>query len=233
MGFADMLVKLRIPYNSQEGVALGETVIKFIKKEADAASEKLADERGVFPNWEKSIYNKKSEYFKGKHIKLRNATRLSIAPTGSISMIADCSAGIEPLFALSYMKRVMGGKEFFYVDQNFKDALDEKGLKSDDIVEDVLNQASIQHIEKLPKDIRRVFVVAHDINPEWHVKMQAAFQKHVDNAISKTVNFPNSATIKDVERVYMTAWKLGCKGITLYRDRSKGEQVINLGFRHS
>ena len=131
MGFADMLVKMRIPYNSKEGVAVGKLVSKFIRQEADAASMKLAEERGTFPNWEKSVYHRRSSHFKKKHMKLRNATRLSIAPTGSISMIADCSAGIEPLFALSYMKRVMGGKEFFYVDQNFKEALDEQGLKTD------------------------------------------------------------------------------------------------------
>jgi len=221
-------VKMRIPYNSTEGVAVGETVMKFIRQEADAASQQLAEERGPFLNWEKSIYHRKSPFFKGKHLKLRNATRLSIAPTGSISMIAECSAGVEPLFALSYMKRVMGGKEFFYVDQNFKEALDERGLKGEEIVEDILNQASIQHLDTIPKDLRRVFAVAHDISPEWHVKMQAAFQKYVDNAISKTVNFPNTATIKDVERVYLMAWKMGCKGITLYRDRSKPEQVIHL-----
>jgi ribonucleoside-diphosphate reductase alpha chain len=199
-----------------------------LRKEADAASMKLAEERGVFPNWEQSIYNKKSEHFRGQHLELRNATRLSIAPTGSLSMIADCSAGIEPLFALSYMKKVLGGKEFFYVDQNFKDALDEKGLKSEEIVEHIMNKGSIQDLEDIPSTIRKVFVTAHDISPEWHVKIQAAFQNYVDNAISKTVNFPNSATIRDVEEVYMMAWKMGCKGITLYRDNSKSEQVIHL-----
>jgi ribonucleoside-diphosphate reductase alpha chain len=228
MGFADMLAKLRIPYNSKEGVKMAEELGRFLRKEADAASMKLAEERGVFPNWEQSIYNKKSEHFRGQHLELRNATRLSIAPTGSLSMIADCSAGIEPLFALSYMKKVLGGKEFFYVDQNFKDALDEKGLKSEEIVEHIINKGSIQDLEDIPQTIRKVFVTAHDISPEWHVKIQAAFQNYVDNAISKTVNFPNSATIRDVEEVYMMAWKMGCKGITLYRDNSKSEQVIHL-----
>jgi ribonucleoside-diphosphate reductase alpha chain len=220
MGFADMLVKLRIPYDSNDGLGMADKVMGFIRKEADLISQQLAMERGPFLSWERSIYQR------GK--KFRNATRLSIAPTGSISMIADASAGVEPLFALSYMKKVMGGKEFYYVDKNFKEALDEKGLKTDEIVEHVLNQASIQHVEQIPKSLRRVFVVAHDISPEWHVKMQAEFQQHVDNAISKTVNFPNSATIKDVEKLYLQAWRLGCKGITLYRDGSKGEQVIHL-----
>ena len=146
-------------------------------------------------------------------------------------MIADCSAGIEPLFALAYIKRVMGDKEFFYINKDFQEALEEKKLKSDEILEKVMNAQSIQHINDIPASIRKVFVVAHDITPEWHIKMQAAFQKHVDNAISKTVNFPNSATIKDVQDVYMNTWKMGCKGITLYRDGSKRNQVITFDMK--
>jgi ribonucleoside-diphosphate reductase alpha chain len=222
MGWADLLCQLEIPYNSEDGVKKAEKVISFIRKEADLASQELAKERGTFPNFKKSVYNRPGG------LKYRNATRLTIAPTGTIGMIADCSGGVEPLFALSYTKRVMDGKEFFYIDKNFRKKLEEKGLFSEDLMEKVVNQGSIQHIEGIPDDIKQIFVVAHDITPYWHVRMQAAVQKSVDNAVSKTVNFPKEATLEDVDRVYMLAWKTGCKGITIYRDQSKGEQVLNL-----
>ncbi|MBC8495504.1 vitamin B12-dependent ribonucleotide reductase [archaeon] len=228
MGWGDMLIKLMIPYNSDEGVNKAEEVMSFIKKEADIASCNLAKKRGTFPNWTGSIFNKNSKYFKGEHLKLRNATRTTIAPTGTIGMIADASGGVEPLFALSYVKRVMDGKELFYVDKNFKKMLEKRGLYSKELMEKVINQGSISHIEELPEDIKRVFVVAHDISPEYHLKMQSAFQKYTDNAVSKTVNFSNEASIKDVENVYILAYKLGCKGVTIYRDGSKENQVMNL-----
>ncbi len=228
MGWADMLVRLGISYNSEEGIKTAEKVMSFIKKEADAESELLANARGTFPNWEGSIFNKKSKFFKGKHVLLRNATRTTIAPTGTIGMIADASGGIEPIFALSYIKRVMDGKELFYIDKNFKDVLEERDLYSQGLMEKVVNQGSIQHVGEIPEDIRKVFVVAHDISPEFHLKMQAAFQKYTDNAVSKTVNFPNEATVSDVEEVYLLAYRLGCKGVTIYRDGCKENQVMNL-----
>ena len=228
MGWADMLMQLGIAYNSEEGIKLAEEVMKFIKDESDKASTSLAKERGVFPNWNDSIYNKESRYFQGTHIKLRNATRTTIAPTGTIGMIADASGGVEPLFALSYVKRVMDGKELFYIDKNFKKALQEHKIFSKSLMEKVINQGSIQHIDEIPEELKKTFVVAHDISPEYHLKMQAAFQKYTDNAVSKTVNFSNDSTMEDVEETYLLAYKLGCKGVTIYRDGSKDQQVLNL-----
>ena len=228
MGWADMLNQMGLSYNSEEGVKLGRKIMKFVKDCSDEASCKLAKERGTFPNWPESIYNEKSKYFKGKHMEIRNATRTTLAPTGTISMIADCSGGIEPLFALSYVKRVMDGKELFYMDKYFKKDLKNAGIYSEDLMKKIINQGSIQHIEGIPEELKQTYVVAHDISPEYHLKMQAGFQKYTDNAVSKTVNFPHSATMEDVEEVYMQAFKLGCKGVTIYRDGSKNEQVLNL-----
>ncbi len=223
MGFADVLVQLRVPYNSRAGLKKATALIKFIRKEADAASMALAKEKGAFPGIKESIYGKRGK-------KYRNLTRLSIAPTGSLSMLADCSPSIEPLFALSYVKRVMGGKEFFYIDKNFERAIDELQLHKEEIIERVVHHASVRNIEEIPLALRRVFVVAQEIAPEWHIKMQAAFQKYCDTAVSKTINFPMSATIRDIEKVYLAAWKHGCKGITIYRDKSKSDQVIQLSY---
>lgn len=227
MGWADMLVQLKVPYNSEEGIKLAEKVMGLIKKEADNASMELAKTRGVFPAWKESIYNKDSKHFQGSHIEFRNATRTTIAPTGTIGMIADASGGIEPLFALSYVKRVMDGQELYYLDGNFKKALVDSGVYSEKLMERIINKASIQNIEEIPEEIRKVFVVAHDVSPEYHLKMQGAFQKFTDNAVSKTVNFLNSATVDDVKEVYLLAYKLGCKGVTVYRDGSKDMQVLN------
>ena len=218
MGFADMLAKLRIPYDSEKGVEMGKKLARFLKKEADIASHELAKKRGSYPQWSLSKNTSKRE--------MRNATRLSIAPTGSISMIADCSAGIEPLFAISYVKRVMGGKQFFYIDGNLKDALKENKIYKEEIIDKIVNRNSIRRIRDIPLKIRKVFTVAHDISPEWHVNMQAVFQESIDNAISKTVNFPNRTTMKDIEKVYLHAWKNNCKGITIYRDGSRSNQVV-------
>ncbi|MCK5107969.1 MAG: adenosylcobalamin-dependent ribonucleoside-diphosphate reductase, partial [Nanoarchaeota archaeon] len=228
MGWADMLSQLGLAYNEDAGVELGEKVMQFVQDCADEASCKLARKRGVFPNWPASIYNEKSKFFKGKHMKIRNSTRTTLAPTGTISMIADCSGGIEPLFALSYVKRVMDGKELFYIDKFFKKDLEKAGIYSEDLMKKIINQGSIQHIEGIPESLKHNYVVAHDISPEYHLKMQAAFQRHIDNAVSKTVNFPHSATMEDVNEVYMQAFKLGCKGVTIYRDGSKDLQVLNL-----
>jgi len=228
MGWADMLVLLGVPYNTKKGIELAEKVMLFIRKEADYKSCELAKKRGTFPNWTASIYNKNSKYFKGQHLELRNATRITIAPTGTIGMIADASGGIEPIFALSYVKRVMDGKELFYIDKNFKKILEEQNLYSEVLMEQVVNQGSIQHINDIPENIRRAFVVAHDITPEYHLRMQATFQKYTDNAVSKTVNFSNNTTVDDVEEVFLLAYKLRCKGVTIYRDGCKENQVMNL-----
>ncbi|MBN1644956.1 vitamin B12-dependent ribonucleotide reductase [Candidatus Woesearchaeota archaeon] len=220
MGWADMLYQLRIPYNSKKAIQLAEKVMKFIDDEIKKASEELAAKRGPFPNIQKSIYKNQKP--------IRNAARTTIAPTGTISMISDCSSGIEPLFSIAYMKRVMGGKELVYVNQHFKNILREEGIYSDELIQKVTNKASIQDIEEIPEHIRNVCVTAFDITPEWHVKMQAAFQKYTDNAVSKTVNFPIDATPAEVEKVYMMAYETGCKGVTVYRDGSREGQILNV-----
>ncbi len=228
MGFADMLVKLKIPYDSDEGLKIAEEVMKFISKEASAASRELANRRGSFPEWRNSVYNKKSKYFKGCHMLLRNATRITIAPTGTISIIADVSSGIEPLFALSYVRRTSEGRTLTYFDKNLKKVLIENRLFKDEIIERIAKEGSIKNIYEIPEGIRKIFVVGSDIEPEWHVRMQAAFQKYVDNGISKTVTLPKDATVEDVEKIFLMAHELGCKGISVYRYGSREGQVIYL-----
>ncbi|MBW2973049.1 vitamin B12-dependent ribonucleotide reductase [Candidatus Woesearchaeota archaeon] len=220
MGWADMLYQLRIPYNSDEAVQLAEKVMKFVDEEIKIASEELAAKRGPFPNIRKSIYKNSTP--------IRNAARTTIAPTGTISMIADCSSGIEPMFSIAYVKKVMEGKELVYINQHFKDAVRDAGIFSEELIQKVTNKASIQDVEEIPEDLRKVFVTAFDITPEWHVKMQAAFQKYTNNAVSKTVNFPNKATTAEVEQVYMLAYDTGCKGVTVYRDGSREGQILNV-----
>ncbi|MBD3361914.1 vitamin B12-dependent ribonucleotide reductase [Candidatus Woesearchaeota archaeon] len=220
MGWADMLYQLRIPYNSEKAIQLAEKVMKFIDDEIKKSSEELAAKRGPFPNIRKSIYKNQKP--------IRNAARTTIAPTGTISMIADCSSGIEPLFSIAYMKRVMGGQELTYVNQHFQNILREEGIYSEELIQKVINKASIQDIKEIPEQIRKVCVTAFDITPEWHVKMQAAFQKYTNNAVSKTVNFPNDATPAEVEKVYMMAYETGCKGVTVYRDGSREGQILNV-----
>ncbi len=221
MGFADLLFQLKIPYNSEKAIEVAEEIMKFIDDEAAKVSIDIAKERGSFPNINKSTYKNGP--------KIRNATRTTIAPTGTLSMIADCSSGIEPLFAISYIKKVMDDKELAYVNRYFEESLKKRGLYSDELINKVSNMGSIGSLkEQLPEDIRQIFVVSHDISPEWHVRIQGAFQKYTNNAVSKTVNFSNWATAKDVEEVYMLAYKLGCKGVTVYRDGSREGQVLNI-----
>ncbi|WP_427340387.1 vitamin B12-dependent ribonucleotide reductase [Caloranaerobacter sp. DY30410] len=220
MGFADLLIYLGIPYNSQEAVDLADNLMKFINERATKKSIELAKLRGVFPAYDKSIYVEKG-------IKIRNATRTTIAPTGTISIIAGTSSGIEPLFAVSYVRNVMDNDKLIEVHPLFKKIAKERGFYSEELMERIAEEGSLAHIDSIPEDIKRIFVTAHDISPLWHVKMQAAFQKHVDNAVSKTVNFRNEATKEDVKEVYTLAYKLGCKGVTIYRDGSRANQVLS------
>jgi len=221
MGWADMLFQLRISYNSKEALALAEKVMSFIKKVAVETSEKLAEKRGPFPNFERSIFKN------GKP--RRNATLTTIAPTGSIGIIANASTGIEPVFALAYVrKNILGGEELFEINPYFKQALIEEGLYSKELIEEVIQKGSLKDIKGIPESFKRIFVTALDIPPEMHVRMQAAFQKYVDNAVSKTINLPNSATKEDVEKIFLLAYKLGCKGITVYREGSRSQQVLNI-----
>lgn len=229
MGLARLLTQLHIPYNSDEGVATASEVMKSFRAAADEASEALGKERTPFPDWNRSIYCAKSPHFRGERRederRFRNATRLAISPTGSISMIAETSSGIEPLFSVSYVKKVLGGEEFYYVDPVLKQRLEELDLYQEELIERIAN-FGLRNVEEVPDEVKRVFVTTHEIAPEWHVRMQAAVQEHVDNAVSKTVNLPHSATLLDVENVFLLAWKLGCKGCTIYRDGSRSDQVL-------
>ena len=228
MGFADTLIKLKIPYNSERAVKTAEKIIGFIRKEADVTSVELAKQRLTFPNWDNSIYNRKSKNFSGKHMPLRNATRITLAPTGSISIIASTSFGIEPLFALTYARILDDGTELLNVNKNFKESLEKKKLYNKEFMKYIAKKGSIQNMESIPQDIRNTFVVSYDISPEYHVKIQAAFQKHVDNAVSKTVTLPEIATVEDVKNTYLIAHNLGCKGISIYRFGSRDDQVLFL-----
>lgn len=221
MGFADMLINLGIAYDSPEGITKAEEIMKFISEESMKASQELAEQRGAFPNFGKSIYKKKG-------IRLRNATRTTIAPTGTISIIADASSGIEPLFALSYMRKTVEGKILYYFNEQLKSALMKKGVFTEEIKSKISRYGSVQNIDEIPEELKRVFVVANDISPEYHVRMQAAFQKYVDNGISKTVTLPPDVIVDDVKQIFMLAHKLGCKGISVYRSGSREGQVIYL-----
>ncbi len=222
MGFAEMLIQIGVKYDSNEGLKVAESVMKFIEKESHKASIELAKIRGVFPNYKKSIWARKKQ-------RLRNATVTTIAPTGTISIIAGCSSGIEPLFAISFLRNVMGGTKLIETNKYFEKIAKERGFYSDELMNRIAKVGSIQNIKGIPKDVKRIFVTALDIKPKWHVKMQAIFQKYTDNAVSKTINIPHDATIEDVRKAYLLAHKLKCKGITVYRYGSKKEQVLYIG----
>ncbi len=223
MGFADMLIALEIPYNSAEALEVAEEVMGFIQRESRAASEALAAERGTFPAFKGSVYDREGGS------RMRNATTTTIAPTGTLSIIAGCSSGIEPLFAVAFVRNVMDRDELVEVNPHFKEIAEREGFFSEELMKKVAAEGTIAGIQEIPEKWRRIFTTAHDINPEWHVRIQAAFQKYTDNAVSKTVNFPNAATKQDVEKVYVLAYELGCKGVTIYRDGSRDEQVLNIG----
>ena len=221
MGFADMLLMLGIPYNSEEGVATAEKIMGFINDTAKAESRVLAETRGAFPLFEQSIYKDETP--------IRNGTVTTIAPTGTLSIIAGVSSGVEPAFAYVFIRNVMDGTELIEVNPILKNELIRRGIYSDELMKKIAAEGSLSHIPGIPDDMKKVFVSAHDVSPLWHVKMQAAFQRHIDNAVSKTVNFPSSATKEDVKEVYKLAYKLGCKGVTIYRDGSRDSQVLNVG----
>jgi len=222
MGWADLLCKLKIPYNSQKAINLGEKIMHFIQDEARRASIDLAEKKGVFPYFDKSIY-------KDLGVKVRNATTTTIAPTGTLSIIAGCSSGIEPLFAISYIRNVMDNDELIEVNPSFKAIASEGGFYSDDLMRRIAKKGSIKGFDEIPEKVQNVFVTAHDIIPEWHVKMQASFQKYTDNAVSKTVNLSHDATKDDVKAVFELAYRTFCKGVTIYRDGSRDMQVLNIG----
>ena len=224
MGFSDLLVQLGIPYNSDEALRVAEDVMSFIQRQTNEASAKLAENRGVFPAWEGSVYNSSDQR------PIRNSAPTTIAPTGTISIISGCSSGIEPLFALSYVRNVMDNTRLVEGNPFFEAVAKKEGFYSPQLMEEVSETGSLAHLHaEVPQWVKDVFVTSHDISPEWHVKMQAAFQRYTDNAVSKTINFPNSASVKDIAGAYMLAYELGCKGITIYRDGSKENQVLSAG----
>jgi len=221
MGFADMLIRLGVPYNSLEATGIAEEIMGFIQSRGREASVHLAGERGAFPNYKGSIYDGGPAP--------RNATVTTIAPTGTISIISGCSSGIEPLFALAFTRNVMEGTELIEVNPLFEEFARARGFDSPEVMKQVAEKGTLHGVEGVPDDVKEIFVTAHDISPEWHIKMQAAFQKYTDNAVSKTVNFPKEATEADVAEVYLMAYRLGCKGITVYRDGSRDAQVLTRG----
>jgi len=223
MGWASALARLGIPYDSEYALNLADKVMSFVLKEARVASEELAKERGAFPVFEESLFARRSRP------PIRNATLTTIAPTGTISIISGpCSSGIEPIFAICYFRNVMDNDKLIEADPVFEEIAKEKGFYSRKLMEEIAEKGSIEEIAEIPEDVRRIFITAHDIAPECHTKMQAIFQKYTDNAVSKTVNFPNIATEEDVRNVYLLAYESGCKGVTIYRDGSREEQVLNI-----
>jgi ribonucleoside-diphosphate reductase alpha chain len=223
MGFADLLVRLGKPYDSEEAVKLGGDLMEFIRREARAASRELAKARGPFPNFSRSVFAEKGEP------PIRNATTTTIAPTGTISIIAGASSGIEPLFAISFFRKVLDGDRLAEIHPLFEEAARRGGFHTDALMADVAKKGSLTGVAGVPDAVRRVFVTAHEMDPAWHIRMQAAFQTHTDNAVSKTVNFRRAASREDVEKIYRLAHQLGCKGVTVYREGSRETEVLNKG----
>lgn len=221
MGFADLLIQLGIPYHSADAVAFAAKLMRFVHRESWAASESLAQQRGEFPNFEKSIYA-------GGGRKLRNATVNTIAPTGTISIIAGCSSGIEPLFAVSFVRNVLSGTRLFETNPLFEKVAKDRGFYSRELLAEVARHPSLAQIKGIPDDVKRLFVTAFDVSPRQHLEIQAAFQKYTDNAVSKTINLPADAAVEDVREIYLEAHRLKCKGITIYRYGSKSDQVLSV-----
>ncbi|MGI6360936.1 MAG: vitamin B12-dependent ribonucleotide reductase [Bacillota bacterium] len=221
MGFADLLIKLGLSYASVQAVQMAQEVMSFIQETGRQQSELLAAERGTFPNFSTSIYNGKRN--------LRNATITTIAPTGTISMICGASSGVEPLFAVAYTKTVLDGTPFIEVNPLFSEMAKKQGFYSAELMDKIAKTGSVQGLEEVPADVQRLFVTAQEIDPQWHIRIQAAFQQYTDNAVSKTINFANSATREDICRSYLLAYELNCKGLTVYRDGSRDEQILSAG----
>jgi len=223
MGFADMLILLGIPYDSVEAVQMAGEIMRFISRRSKEASSRLAKERGAFPSFTGSIYDGSGG------MDIRNATTTTIAPTGTISIIAACSSGVEPLFAVAFARSVLDGERLIEINPLFERIAQEQGFMDEGLMREIAERGTVRGVEGVPEEIQRLFATAHDISPEWHVRIQAAFQRHTDNAVSKTINFPNQATLQDVKDAYWLAYKLGCKGITIYRDGSREVQVLTKG----
>jgi ribonucleoside-diphosphate reductase alpha chain len=227
MGFADALYLMGVPYGGEEGVEWGERFMEFVNDEAHICSEKLAHQRGCFPNWEGSIYD--TQY----HRPMRNATCTTVAPTGTISIIAGCSGGIEPMYSLAFYRNVLkehdeGQMPMVEINPIFEAIARERGFLSEGLMERIATEGTLAHVDDVPGDVKRVFVCAHDIIPEWHMRMQAAFQRHCDASISKTINFPENATVDDVAEIYKLAYELECKGVTVYRNGCRNQQPMAL-----
>jgi ribonucleoside-diphosphate reductase alpha chain len=222
MGFADLLIQLGIPYDSKAAVRRAEQIMAFISSQARQASAALAKTRGNFPAYEGSVFDGPKTPF------MRNATTTTVAPTGTISIVAGCSSGVEPLFAVTYERRILDGDTILEIHPLFEQMAKKNGFFDKKLVEEIAQTGSVRQIKSIPDNMKRLFVTAHDIAPEWHIRIQAAFQKNTDNAVSKTVNFPQDATTQDVEKVYRLAYESGCKGVTIYRYGSRGHQVLNI-----
>ncbi|MDR2555888.1 MAG: vitamin B12-dependent ribonucleotide reductase [Fibromonadaceae bacterium] len=222
MGFADALYKQGLAYNSEQGVALGERIMQVINEESHSASEILASERGKFPNWEGSVWDTVQKR------PMRNSATTTVAPTGTVSIIANCSGGIEPMFSLAFFRNVLDGQRLVEINPVFEEIAKSSGIYSQELLEKIAEDGTLSKIAEIPEDIRKVFVCSHDIAPEWHIRMQAAFQKHCDSSISKTINLPHDASPEDVEKIYLRAWELKCKGVTVYRDGCRENQPMAL-----
>lgn len=225
MGFADFLIKLGIPYTSEKAVETAEELMSFFHRESLEASADLGEERGVFPNFDRSVHAKTEDH------KLRNATVNTIAPTGTISIVAGCSSGIEPLFALSFVRNVLSGTKLFEIHPHFERELHKRGLYSRELMAKIGQRGSLRDIDDIPSEIKDVFTTSFDVSPEQHLRIQAAFQRHTDNSVSKTINLPSDATVEDVRNIYLMAHELKCKGITIYRYGTKSEQVLSFDSR--